>query len=70
MGRFEPARDPSEDRRDLHNVNVNQAVARADRCGTIYLQDGRLCYLPALHQGGCQFEPQAPLASRTDPRRR
>lgn len=58
MSHFELGHHRSE-RRDLHNINVNEAAARADLCGTIHLQDGGLCLLPALHAGPCQFKPPA-----------
>jgi hypothetical protein len=58
MSHFEQGHHRSE-RRDLHNINVNEAAARADLCGTIHLQDGGLCLLPALHAGPCQFKPPA-----------
>jgi hypothetical protein len=43
------------DRLDVHNTNINEAAARAGRCGTVHLPTGRMCQLPALHHGACQL---------------
>jgi hypothetical protein len=43
------------DRLDVHNTNINEAAARAGRCGTVHLPTGRMCRLPALHDGACQL---------------
>ena len=40
---------------DVHNTNINEAAARAGRCGTVHLPTGRMCRLPALHDGACQL---------------
>jgi hypothetical protein len=49
-------RDPTQERNDLHNTNIDEAAAGDDQCGTTHLQDGRVCLLPALHAGPCAFE--------------
>jgi hypothetical protein len=38
-----------------HNTNINEAAARGGRCGTVHLPTGRMCQLPALHDGACQL---------------
>ena len=43
------------DRLDVHNTNINEAAARGGRCGTVHLPTGRMCQLPALHDGACQL---------------
>jgi hypothetical protein len=43
------------DRLDVHNTNVNEAAARAGRCGTVHLATGRMCRLPSLHEGACEL---------------
>jgi hypothetical protein len=43
------------DRLDVHNTNINEAAARAGRCGTVHLPTGRMCRLPGLHAGACQL---------------
>jgi hypothetical protein len=47
-------RDPTKERKDLHNANID--AAGDDLCGTTHLQDGRICLLAALHVGLCEFE--------------
>jgi hypothetical protein len=42
-------------RLDVHNTSVNEAAARAGRCGTVHLPTGRMCRLPSLHEGACQL---------------
>jgi hypothetical protein len=48
--------DPTIGRNDLHNTNIDEGAAGDDRCGTTHLQDGRICLLPALHVGPCEFQ--------------
>jgi hypothetical protein len=48
-------RSANEERRDIHNVSVDEQTADADLCGRVDLRTGRICRLPALHQGGCDF---------------
>ena len=60
-------RPPDHERYDLHNINIDDAAARANLCGTVDLHSGRICLLPALHPGGCRFEapqhrPPTPVA--------
>ena len=43
------------DRLDVHNTNINEAAARGGRCGTVHLPTGRMCQLPALHDGACHL---------------
>ena len=47
--------DRSGERIDVHNTNVNEAAARAGRCGMVHLPTGRMCRLPSLHEGACDF---------------
>jgi hypothetical protein len=49
-------RDPTKERKDLHNANID--AAGDDLCGTTHLQGGRICLLAALHVGLCEFEPR------------
>jgi hypothetical protein len=51
---------PDEVRRrlDLHNINVDFAVARSGGCGFTHLDTGRVCHLPHRHAGPCQFRDQ------------
>ena len=44
------------DRFDLHNRNVDEALARDDLCGVSDLRNGHSCHRPALHPGSCAFE--------------
>jgi hypothetical protein len=46
----------SAERFDIHNVSVDEMVARAGLCGFIHLPTGRTCILPARHPGSCSFE--------------
>ena len=48
-----------DDRLDVHNPNVDEA-ATAGRCGTVHLSTGRMCPLPSLHDGACQFASTDP----------
>jgi len=50
-------RPEGEPRLDVHNANVDEDTAKTGRCGTVDLRTGRVCRLPALHPGGCDFEP-------------
>jgi hypothetical protein len=52
-------RPEGEPRLDVHNRNVDEDMADAGQCGTLDLTSGRVCRLPALHPGGCDF--QAPM---------
>jgi hypothetical protein len=47
--------DRWSERIDVHNTNVNEAAARAGRCGMVHLPTGRMCRLPPLHEGACQL---------------
>jgi hypothetical protein len=49
-------RDPTKERNDLHNTNID-AAAGDDLCGTTHLQDGRICLLAALGGSPGEFEP-------------
>ena len=48
----------TDERNDLHNSNIDEGAASDDLCGTTHLQDGRICLLPALHVGPCEFQPR------------
>lgn len=56
VGRARSTRSKSEPRLDVHNANVNQDLAEAGLCGTLNLVTGGTCRLPALHEGGCDFQ--------------
>ena len=43
------------DRLEIHNIEVDEAVAGQHLCGTLHLPSGRVCLLPERHRGGCQF---------------
>lgn len=51
------------DRLDLHNNDVDQALARENLCGIKDLRTGRSCHRSALHLGPCAFNSliQPPL---------
>jgi hypothetical protein len=49
-------RPVGEPRLDVHNSNVEEMAAEIGQCGTIDLRSGRICRLPALHAGGCDFQ--------------
>jgi hypothetical protein len=40
---------------ELHNLQIDQMIAAAHRCGTTHLATGRVCLLPERHSGGCVF---------------
>lgn len=44
------------ERREVHNVSVDERVARAQMCGQVHLPSGRTCILPFGHLGSCGFE--------------
>jgi hypothetical protein len=44
------------ERREVHNVSVDERVARAQMCGQVHLPSGRTCILPFGHIGSCGFE--------------
>jgi hypothetical protein len=55
-------RPEGEPRLDVHNSDVDEETAEAGRCGALDLPSGRICQLPALHRGGCDFQaPQEPV---------
>ncbi len=41
--------------RQIHNVEVDDAVAGQHLCGNLHLPTGRVCLLPERHRGGCEF---------------
>jgi hypothetical protein len=41
--------------RQVHNVEVDDAVAGQHLCGNLHLPTGRVCLLPERHRGGCEF---------------
>lgn len=54
-------RPEGEPRLDVHNSSVDEAAAAAGQCGALDLASGRMCRLPALHRGGCDFQaPEGP----------
>jgi hypothetical protein len=44
-----------QERPEIHNIEVDQAVAGQHMCGNLHLPSGRVCLLPERHRGGCQF---------------
>jgi len=52
-----------EERLEIHNIEVNTAVAVAHRCGMTHIATGRVCLLPERHLGGCDFRDPADLRS-------
>jgi hypothetical protein len=52
-----------EERLEIHNIEVNTAVAAAHRCGMTHMATGRVCLLPERHLGGCDFRGPADLRS-------
>lgn len=55
-----------ESRHDKHNSNVDDHTAVATGCRTGGLRTGRVCWLPALHRGGCEFGPTNDLAAKPE----
>ena len=41
--------------RQIHNIEVDDAVAGQHLCGNLHLPTGRVCLLPERHRGGCEF---------------
>ena len=39
----------------IHNIEVDDAVAGQHLCGNLHLPTGRVCLLPERHRGGCKF---------------
>jgi hypothetical protein len=54
-----------QERLDLHNSNIDFAVANTGRCGYTQLETGRVCHLPHRHQGPCQLQGYRQAAERT-----
>ncbi len=50
-----PALRHRQERQEIHNIEVDQAVAGQHLCGNLHLPSGRVCLLPERHRGGCQF---------------
>jgi hypothetical protein len=44
------------ERREIHNVSVDELVAEAQLCGQVHLPTGRTCIGYAGHTGSCGFE--------------
>jgi hypothetical protein len=44
------------ERREIHNVSVDEHVATAHMCGQVHLPTGRTCVLVTGHSGSCAFE--------------
>jgi hypothetical protein len=47
--------------RQIHNVEVDDAVAGQHLCGNLHLPTGRVCLLPERHRGGCEFTARPAL---------
>jgi hypothetical protein len=43
-------------RLDLHNINIDFAIASAGLCGFTHLDSGRVCLLPHRHHGLCKLQ--------------
>jgi hypothetical protein len=54
-GMRSPAMAHRPERLEIHNIEVDQAVAGQHLCGNLHLPSGRVCLLPERHRGGCQF---------------
>jgi hypothetical protein len=50
-----PVRRQRQERLEIHNIEIDQAVAGQHLCGNLHLPSGRVCLLPERHRGGCQF---------------
>jgi len=50
-----PLRHHRQERLELHNIDVDEALAGQHLCGNLHLPSGRVCLLPERHRGGCQF---------------
>jgi hypothetical protein len=50
-----PVRRHRQERLEIHNIEVDQAVAGQHLCGNLHLPSGRVCRLPERHRGGCKF---------------
>lgn len=46
----------TSERLEIHNISVDEQVARADMCGQVHLPTGRTCVRAAGHSGSCGFE--------------
>jgi hypothetical protein len=55
-GRPEMRAPSVRQRLDLHNTNINFAVALGGRCGFTHLPTGRVCRLPHRHPGPCDLQ--------------
>ena len=50
-----PLRRHRQDRLEIHNIEVDAALAEENLCGNLHLPSGRVCLLPERHRGGCHF---------------
>jgi hypothetical protein len=50
-----PAVVALDDRPEVHNFDVDEAVAETGACAQLHLQSGRTCTLEHRHQGSCDF---------------
>lgn len=46
----------TDERREIHNVSVDEQVAMARMCGQVHLPTGRTCIRESGHLGSCGFE--------------
>jgi hypothetical protein len=46
---------PARERLEIHNIEIDRAVAARHLCGNLHLPTGRVCLLPERHRGGCEF---------------
>lgn len=59
---------PTDDsERVSHNIDTDENLAAAGRCGALHLPSGRACILPARHPGGCHFEPRPKESGADEP---
>jgi hypothetical protein len=45
----------AHERRDLHNINIDIAVASDGLCGFTHMASGRVCRMPHRHPGPCEL---------------
>ena len=44
-----------DERQELHNVSVDEELARSGGCAQVHLPTGRTCALEQGHEGSCHF---------------
>ena len=51
------------ERPEIHNIEVDQALAGRHLCANLHLPTRRVCLLPERHRGGCEFSRPNATAS-------